>query len=60
MSIHMNMPDLALWHPTKAAVLFMDEKDRRTRDVSTKSETVKRQPVFKRIFAKARHRVHPQ
>lgn len=51
--IHMNMPNLAEWNPTKAAKFFLEEKTRRNRDVTTQNETKRRQVVFKGVFSEA-------
>lgn len=53
MFIHTNMPNLAEWNPTTAAKMFMDEKNRRNRNMSVTNETTKRQTVFKGVFSEA-------
>lgn len=53
MYIHMNMPVLAQWNPTAAAILFINEKLRRKRVITTDNKTTKRQTVFKGVFCEA-------
>lgn len=54
MFIHYNMSDLDKWDPTTAANLFVSEKTRRDRDVSTSTEGRSRaQPYFKGVFSEA-------
>lgn len=48
--IHANMPDLTEWNPTAAAVLFVQEKARRHRDVATSMGKAKNQSCGKHIF----------
>lgn len=48
--IHTNMPDLAEWNPTPAAVLFVNEKARRHRDITPEMGKARHQPYFKGIF----------
>lgn len=49
----MNMPVLAEWNPTAAAKLFLDDKARRNRDVTSSSEVSKRKNYFKGVFTEA-------
>lgn len=51
--IRMNMPVLSEWNPTAAAKIFVEEKSRRTREISTGSESLRRQSYFKGVFAEA-------
>ncbi|KAJ6647014.1 hypothetical protein Bhyg_02232 [Pseudolycoriella hygida] len=52
--IHYNMPSVAEWTPEKAAQLFLIEKERRSRNVSTAKEGKPRtQPYFAHVFPEA-------
>lgn len=58
--IHFNMPDLDEWNPTAAANLFVAEKARRERDVTTSTESKSRaQAYYKGIFPQARKTSDP-
>lgn len=58
--IHYNMPDLAEWDPTSAAKLFVTEKSRRERDITSVSGSkLRTQEYFKGIFPEARHSIDP-
>lgn len=51
--IRMNMPVLSEWNPAAAAKLFLEDKVRRNRDVTSSSEVSKRQNYFKGVFIEA-------
>lgn len=56
MYIHTNKPNLSEWNPTAAAKMFVEEKHRRNRDVTSANETTRRQPVFKAVSSEAQAR----
>lgn len=60
MYIHTNMPDLCEWNPTAAAKWFLDEKNRRNRDVTTTNVSSRRQTHFKGVFPEARLCADPE
>lgn len=57
--IHYNMPDLAEWDPTDAAKLFVAEKSRRDRDITSSNIKSKAQEYFKGVFPEARNSFDP-
>lgn len=52
--IHTNMPNLSQWNPLPAAKLFVEEKERRHRDITSGREITKRQSYFKGIFPQSK------
>ena len=48
------MPDLAEWNPIVAAKLFVEERNRRHREITPANETTRRQSYFKGVFPEAR------
>ena len=54
MYIRMNMPVLSEWNPTAAAKKFVEEKQRRYRDVTTSNAQSRHQSWFKQLFDEAK------
>ena len=48
------MPNLSDWNPTAAAKLFVEEKSRCKRDVTTASVSARHQEYFKGVFPEAK------
>lgn len=60
MFVHYNMPDLADWNPAAATQLFMSEKNRRDRDITSAAGSKSRaQEYFKGVYPEARHSFDP-